>query len=43
MEMYDEYLPKMESRLEAIIYEANVRDMTIDEHTDIVNKGKFLG
>lgn len=43
MEMYDEYLPKMESRLEAIIYEANVRDMTIDEHTNIVNKGKFLG
>lgn len=43
MDMFDEYLPEMHSNLDAIIYEANVRDMTIDPHTDIVNKGKFLG
>lgn len=43
MDLFDEYLPEMKSNLDAIIYEANVRDMTIDEHTDINNKGKFLG
>jgi pullulanase len=43
IDLFDEYLPEMKSNLDAIIYEANVRDMTIDEHTDIVNKGKFLG
>lgn len=40
---YDNYLPKMNSYLDAIIYECNVRDMSIDEHTNIVHKGKFLG
>ncbi|MCQ2792814.1 MAG: type I pullulanase [Bacilli bacterium] len=43
MDMFDECLPRMDSYLDAIIYEANVRDMTIDPNTDIVNKGKFLG
>lgn len=43
MDMYEENLPKMNSYLDAIIYEANVRDMTIDENTNIENKGKFLG
>lgn len=43
MDMYDERLPKMESYVEAIIYEASVRDMTISESANIVNKGKYLG
>lgn len=43
MDMYDERLPKMSSYVEAIIYEASVRDMTISEQANIVNKGKFLG
>ncbi len=43
IEMFDECLPKMNSYLDSIIYEAHVRDMTIDSSTDIVNKGKFLG
>lgn len=43
MEMFDNYLPEFKSYLDAIIYEANVRDMTSDLSTDIVNKGKFLG
>ncbi len=28
---------------QAIVYEGSVRDLTIDPHTDIVHKGKFLG
>ena len=43
MDMYDERLPKMNSYVEAIIYEASVRDMTIPENTSIVHKGKYLG
>ena len=43
MDMYDERLPKMNSYVEAIIYETSVRDMTIWNATNIVNKGKFLG
>ena len=43
MDMYDEKLPKMNSYCEAIIYEAHVRDMTILNETNIVNKGKYLG
>lgn len=39
----DNRLPPFNSYLEAIIYELNIRDFTIDEHTDIVHKGKFLG
>ena len=38
-----ENLPFFKSNCHAIIYEASVRDMTIHPHTDIVNKGKFLG
>ena len=36
-------LPKLNSPLDAAIYELHVRDFTIDSSTDIVNKGKFLG
>ena len=43
MDMFDDELPVFNSYLDAIIYEANIRDMTIDDNTDIVNKGKFLG
>ena len=43
MDMYDERLPKMNSYVEAIIYETSVRDMTIWDATNIVNKGKYLG
>ncbi|MCR5332908.1 MAG: type I pullulanase [Bacilli bacterium] len=43
MDMYEENLPEMNSYLDAIIYELNVRDMTIDEHANIEHKGKFLG
>lgn len=38
-----ECLPVLSSPTESIIYEANVRDMTISSYTNIVNKGKFLG
>lgn len=33
--------PRLQSQ--AVIYEGSVRDLTIDPHTDIANKGKFLG
>lgn len=36
-------LPSYKSPSEAIIYEGNVRDMSIDSHSDIVSKGTFLG
>ncbi len=38
-----EHLPFFKSNCHAIIYEASVRDMTIHPHTDIAQKGKFLG
>ena len=43
MEMYDDVPKIYKSYLDTIIYELDVRDFTIDENTDIVNKGKFLG
>jgi len=40
----NDYLkPYGDSSCEAIVYEGHVRDLTIDTHTDIVNKGRFLG
>lgn len=36
-------LNKLSNLNQAIIYEANVRDMTISSHTNITNKGKFKG
>ena len=41
--MKEENLPKMESPTDAILYEGHIRDLTIDRHTDIVHKGRFLG
>lgn len=36
-------LPVMNSPTDAIIYEGNVRDLTISSYADIVRKGTFLG
>lgn len=36
-------LPVYENYTQTIIYELHIRDFTIDEHTNIVNKGKYLG
>lgn len=38
-----EALPILHSKTDAIIYEGSVRDLTVDSHTDIVHKGRFLG
>src|SRR5574344_1175067 len=36
-------VPTYEHYVDTIIYELNVRDFTIDSHTNITYKGKFLG
>jgi pullulanase len=41
--MNKECLPVINCATDAIIYEGNVRDLTIDRHSDIVHKGQFLG
>ena len=38
-----EELPPFKNPLEAVIYEGNVRDLTIDKYSSIENKGKYLG
>jgi pullulanase len=38
-----ERLPVLNSYTDAIIYEGSVRDLTIDKHTDIVQKGTYKG
>jgi len=43
LEKKNDKLRPLKSNCEAIIYEGDVRDMTIDKHSDIVNKGTFLG
>lgn len=40
---FDEYLPEFKNKLDAIIYEGHIRDLTSHKSTDIVNKGKYLG
>lgn len=35
--------PYGSSACDAIVYEGSVRDLSIDSHTDIVHKGRFLG
>ena len=42
-DFYKDRLPKMSSITDAIIYEANVRDLTIDKHSNIESKGTFKG
>jgi pullulanase len=41
--MNDENIPLFSRYMDAIIYELNVRDFTIDSSSDIVHKGKYLG
>jgi len=41
--MNDDCLPKNIGVLQSFIYEFHVRDFTIDSHTNIKNKGKYLG
>lgn len=43
IDMNSSKLSKLNSYLDSIIYEVNVRDFTIDPSTDIEHKGKFLG
>ncbi|MDY0345078.1 MAG: type I pullulanase [Bacilli bacterium] len=43
MAMNEEFLPKFDKYTEAIVYEAHVRDMTIDQNSNIVHKGTFKG
>ena len=38
-----ENLPAYKNYIDTIIYEGNVRDLTIGRHTNIENKGKYLG
>ncbi|MFA6620431.1 MAG: hypothetical protein WCS90_04810, partial [Bacilli bacterium] len=40
---HNEALPIINSYTDAVIYEANVRDLTIDRHSDIEKKGTYLG
>ncbi|MBQ9457309.1 MAG: type I pullulanase [Bacilli bacterium] len=40
---HPEALPVLNSPCDAIIYEGHVRDLTIDPHTDIREKGRFKG
>lgn len=41
--LYNESLPKISSKTDIVVYEGNVRDLTIDKHSTIKNKGKFKG
>ena len=45
IDLNDEYLPNFRQNSDAIVYELDVRDFTIDinNNTNIVNKGKYLG
>ncbi len=42
-ELNADKLPPFSGITQAIIYEGNVRDLTIDKHSTIKNKGKYLG
>ena len=43
MPMHDDSLPPFHRYTDAILYEAHVRDLSIDPNTNIVHKGRFLG
>lgn len=43
IDMHDSSLPFYKDYVETILYELHIRDFTIDNHTNIKNKGKFLG
>jgi pullulanase len=40
---HEEALPVLNSYTDAVIYEGNVRDLTIDRHSDIEAKGQYRG
>lgn len=42
-EFLKDKLPRMTTPTDAIVYEGNVRDLTVDKHSSILNKGKYLG
>jgi pullulanase len=42
-DFHHDALPVLNSPCDAIIYEAHIRDMTIDKHTNIEHKGTFKG
>lgn len=41
--LFKEKLPRLASSSDAVIYEGNIRDLTIDKHSTIENKGTFKG
>ncbi len=43
IDFHDDHLPSLKDPTKAIIYECSVRDFTSSIHSNIVNKGKFLG
>ena len=43
IDLFEKDLPVYNKYSEAVIYELNVRDLTIDKHTNIEHKGKYLG
>ena len=43
VDLHNDVPSKLEKYQDAIIYELHVRDFTIDSHTNIENKGKYLG
>ncbi len=45
IDLHEKDLPKLKQNIDAIVYELDVRDFTIDftKNTDIKNKGKYLG
>lgn len=43
IDLEEKDLPTYENYVDCIIYECGVRDMTINDNTNIVNKGKYLG
>lgn len=43
LDLEEDNLPVTKNYTDAVIYETHVRDFTIDDSTNIKNKGKFLG
>ena len=43
LDLEEDNLPVTKNYTDAVIYETHVRDFTIDDNTNIKNKGKFLG
>lgn len=43
LDLEEDDLPVTKNYTDAVIYETHVRDFTIDDNTNIKNKGKFLG